>query len=218
MSRALKIPLALAEEFQARYVRGRAAGDGGVRAGAGRPAIIPAFPCIPRWWQWTAGQLQQFRRLTTPFGRTRQFFGRPGDDTTLREAIAFLPQSTTADRMNLGLWRTWKREPSAQLLAQTYDSITFQAPEGPGFDELVGRVLDHIRVELTAPSGRRYVVPGEAKVGWNWGASVTEEDNKQAVTRGEASKPLNPEGLIKWKPGQHKRRRAGWGLDRMAGG
>ena len=178
MSRALKIPLALAEEFQARYVRGS-------------PGVSPAFPCIPRWWRWTAEELQTTRQLVTPFGRRRHFFGRPGDATTLREAIAFLPQSTTADRMNLGMWRTWKREPSVQLLAQTYDSITFQLPEDSRFDETVGRVLDHIRVELLAANGRRYVVPGEAKVGWNWGN----------VGAG------NPEGLAKWRPGEDKRRR-----------
>ena len=200
-ARSLKVPLPIMEEFQARYIRGRQAGRHG-------PAIAPAFPVIARWWEWTAQQLQTTRRLSNLFGRERQFFGRPGDDTTLREAIAFLPQSTTADRTNLGLWRAWKREPQAQLLAQTHDSITFQALEGPGFDQLVGRVLEHIKIELVAPNGRRYVVPGEAKVGWNWGYRIEDKRTGQVT---------NPEGLMKWKPGADKRRRV-WGLDRLACG
>jgi hypothetical protein len=106
--------------------------------------------------------------LTTPFGRRRHFFGRPGDETTLREAIAFLPQSTTADRMNLGMWRVWKKMPTVQLLAQTYDSITFQFRESADTDEIMQQALELIRVELEF-AGRHYAVPGEAKIGWNWG-------------------------------------------------
>ena len=204
MARSLKIPLPVAEEFQARYVRGR---QGHKRL----PDIQPAYPCISRWWQWTAQQLQTTRQLTTPFGRQRHFFGRPGDETTLREAIAFLPQSTTADRMNLGMWRVWKREPRVQLLAQTYDSITFQLPEDSQLDETIGRVLDHLKVELVAPNGRRYVVPAEAKVGWNWGNRVDHKDKDGKLT-GEVT---NPEGLVKWKPGADLRVRRE-GLDRLA--
>jgi DNA polymerase-1 len=198
MARSLKIPQELAEEFQARYVRGR-------YGHPTKPDLEPAYPEIHRWWQWVAEQLQTTSLLVTPFGRRRHFFGRPGDETTLREAIAFLPQSTTADRMNLGLWRVWKKEPGCQLLAQTYDSITFQALDDSHFDDLVGRVLEHIRVELFAPSGRRYWVPGEAKVGWNWGYR-TEDKRTGQVT--------NPEGLVKWVPGGDKRRRV-YGLQQI---
>jgi DNA polymerase I-like protein with 3'-5' exonuclease and polymerase domains len=191
MARALKIPQPVAEEFQARYCRG--------------PRC--AFPAHAQWWQWTATQLQTLREITTPFGRTRQFFGRPGDDTTLREAIAFLPQSMTADRMNLGLWRTWRREPGVQLLAQTYDSITFQVLDDERVDETIGRVLEHLAVELRSPSDRRYVVPAEAKLGWNWGNAWTAEDNAKLAAKSLPPRRLNPEGLVKWKPGADKRRR-----------
>lgn len=196
MSRHLKIPLELAQDFQARFCRGAPAkknkfGD------EVAPAIAPAFPCIPRYWRWTAEQLQTLGYLVTPFGRKRHFFGRPEDDTTLREAIAFLPQSTTADRMNLGLWRVWKKLPQVQLLAQTYDSITFQYEEKDE-DRVVQEALELIRVELVSPQGRSYIVPGEAKVGWNWG---------------NASK-TNPEGLQKWSLQVRDSRRRSTGLER----
>jgi len=171
MARSLKIPPKLAEDFQYRYCKGPEA----------------AFPCIPRWWQWVATQLQTTHQLVTPFGRRRHFFGRPGDDTTLREAIAFLPQSTTGDRMNLGLWRVWHKMPQVQLLAQTFDSITFQYRESDDENTIIQQALELLKIELRH-GNRRYVVPGEAKIGWNWG--YVGKDKFGAVT--------NPEGLRKW--------------------
>ena len=189
-ARSLKVPLGIMEDFQSRYCRG--------------PAC--AYPAISRWWQWTAQQLQTTACITTPFGRVRHFFGRPDDPATLREAIAFLPQSTTADRMNLGLWRTWRHAPEVQLLAQTYDSITFQyedkGPEREG--EIVSKILDLIQVPMFHPSGRKYVVPGEAKVGWNWGSA-----DEEGI--------VNPLGLVKWSPARpDMRKRPTSFLDRIA--
>jgi len=186
-ARALKVPLSVMEEFQARYIRGRF----GHKT---LPDIEPAFPAIPKWWQWVATQLQSKRQLTTLFGRQRFFFGRPDDPATLREAIAFVPQGTTADRTNLGLLRIWQREPTVQLLGNGFDSVIAQAPDDDKFDDVVGRMLEHIKVTLVAPNGRKYIVPGEAKVGWNWGY-------------GPPNNMGNPEGLMKWRPGGEERKR-----------
>jgi DNA polymerase I-like protein with 3'-5' exonuclease and polymerase domains len=213
MSRALKIPMGLAEEFQDRYILGRAERVD-KKTGQVLPEISPAFPCIPRWWQWTAQELQTVEHLTTPFGRKRHFFGRPGDDATVREAVAFLPQSTTADRMNLGLWRVWKYMPEVQLLAQTYDSITFQYRETENEDNIISRALELIRVELYAP-GRKYVVPGEAKIGWNWGAQVTESDVAKAKAEGKKVPKINLGGLVKWNPRNRDQRQRERGLMRI---
>ncbi len=191
-ARWLKVPQQLMEEFQARYCRGRPADPK-----RGLPTIQPAYPAIPLYWQWIATELQTTHQLTTPFGRRRHFFGRPNDDTTLREAIAFLPQSTTADRMNLGLWRVWRHMPHVQLLAQTYDSITFQVLESQ-VDSTIPEVLERIRVSLHSPGGRCYIVPGEAATGWNWGY-------RQQSKEGQVT---NPDGLVKWRgPGTDKRQR-----------
>ena len=163
-ARHLKVPQYIMEDFQARYARGRPANPS-----KGIPAIEPAFPCIPKFWRWVAEQLETQGYLVTPFGRKRWFFGRPNDETTLREAIAFLPQSTTADRMNLGMWKVWKGLRQVQLLAQTYDSITFQFPESLE-SQVIPEALRLIQsIRLQSDCGRTYFVPGEAKVGWNWG-------------------------------------------------
>jgi len=211
-ARVLKVPQEMMEEFQAKYIRGRP-GD----PGKGKPGITPAFPGIARWWQWTAEQLQTTHRLITPFGRERHFFGRPGDDTTLREAIAFLPQSTTADRMNLGLWRVWKYMPQVRLLAQTYDSITFDY-EDRGHDyeaEIIGRALELIKVDLFSPTGRRYSVPGEAKIGWNWGNQTLQSDLDKAIASGKKVPRLNPEGLRKFSFKSPDLRSRATGLNRV---
>lgn len=206
-ARSLKVPVGIMEEFQARYVRGG-------RDKTGRE-IIPAYACIAQWWTWTAEQLQTTHSLTTPFGRKRHFFGRPNDDTTLREAIAFLPQSTTADRMNLGLWRTWANERRVQLLAQTYDSITFQFREDSDVDEIISHILELLRVVLHSNSGREYSVPGEAKVGWNWGYEVTAGDRAKAIAQGKRPPRVNPEGLRKWTLGKPDDRTRQTGLNRI---
>lgn len=174
-SRHLKVPLEVMENFQKRYI-------------FGGPGITPAFPCIEKWWGVEIRELETTMKHTNPFGRERQFFGRVTSPEVHREAIADLPQGTTADRTNRWLLNSWRGCPDIQVLAQTHDSFTFQYDDrGPEYEgEIMKYVLEELRkVELRdGKSGRRYSVPGEAKVGWNWG-----NENKG-----------NPLGLRKWSP------------------
>lgn len=172
MARYLKVPTKLMEDFQQRY--------------------FSAFPCIPRWHDWTRSQLHSQRKLTTVFGRERHFFGRPSDDTTLREAIAYSPQSATADRVNLGMWRIWDHfKGRVQLLLNLYDAVYFQYREDDDEREIIETALRLMEVPLEH-NGRVFDIPGEAKVGWNWAAYA--EDN--------------PEGLKKWSGGDVRKRSA----------
>ena len=150
MARHLKVPVKLMDDFQDNY--------------------FAAFPGIPRWHQWVAEQVQTTGKLITPFGRERTFFGRHDDDTTLRKAIAFSPQSSTGDRLNLGLWRIWNDMRDVQLLAQVHDAVYFQFPDTRDFAVEAGYVQRALRlVETTMRHGdREFTVPGEAKVGYNW--------------------------------------------------
>lgn len=177
MARHLKVPQKLMEDFQKSYFQ--------------------AFPAIPRWHRWVASQLQTIQKLETPFGAVRHFFGRPNDETTLREAIAFVPQSSTATRTNLGLWRIWKHMPNVRLLTQTHDAVDFEFSERENEAEVAEKALKLMEVELTH-NGRRFVVPGEYKSGFNLG-------NFDPKT--------NPLGLRKFK-GSDDRTRPN-GLDRI---
>jgi hypothetical protein len=203
------MPIKLLDDFQAKYILGREADPK-----KGLPAVTPAFPCIPRWWQWVAQQIQTRHYLVTPFGRKRHFFGRD-DDATLREAIAFLPQSTNADRMSLGMWRIWKYMPEVRLLGNGYDSVVFEYRESADEQYIVKRALELCAVPLECPT-RTYTCPNEAKVGWNWGAVVTQGDMDKAVASGKRVPRLNPDGLAKWSPGRADARRRHVGLQRIA--
>ena len=164
-------------------------------------AYFRAFPGIPRWHRHTAQMLQQGRAITNVFGFTRHFFGRPDDDTTLREAIAFSPQSATGIRLNLGLYRVWKEMPEVRIIAQVHDALYFLYREEEE-DRVIRKALRLIDFPMRDPaSGRVYTVPGEAKVGWNWGNYVGEQDVKKALDRGAEPPRANPDGLRKYKLG-----------------
>lgn len=195
-ARILKIPVKEAEDFRQRYVTGPEA----------------AYPEIAEYWAWIAQQIQTSYRLVTPFGRERHFFARPNDDSTLREAIAHIPQSMTADRMSLGMWRVWKYMPQVQLLANGYDSITFQYEDrGSDYEnQIIDRAKELCDVPLVA-RGRTFRVPVEAKVGWNWGSEVTVADVEKAKSRGQKVPRLNLDGLRKHDPQKpDSRTRAVW--------
>ena len=177
MARHLHVPKSFMESFQSAY--------------------FEAFPGIPKWHRWVATQLQTTHCLTTNFGRTRYFFGRPNDDTTLREAIAFEPQSCTADRTNLILWRLWRYMPEIQLLTQEHDAIYFQAPEELDPDDIAARALAHFDIDFSHPSGRKLIVPGEVKVGWNKANYVGIAEIEWARTNGQPIPRANPNGLRK---------------------
>lgn len=141
-----------------------------------------AFPLIPGYHKHVAYQLKNFSFLTTLYGRRRFFFGRPDDASTLREAVAYSPQSMTADEINTGILNIWRAN-KVQLLIQVHDSILFQYPEELE-DEIVPWALEALKAPLELRGGRKFVVPTEAMTGWNWGYY---------------SEDKNPDGLKKWK-------------------
>jgi DNA polymerase I-like protein with 3'-5' exonuclease and polymerase domains len=174
-----KLPIAACEAFQEAYFFG--------------------FPGFPLWHEWVHEQLMTTQSLTTIWGRTRHFFGRPDDDSTLREAVAYSPQSSTADRMNLALWRIWRYMPEVKILMQVHDAIYFLMPDN-GIEEekrIISKALSLVDIRLQHIDGsgklRELIVPGEAKTGYNWGNYATEED----VRKGKASK-VNLNGLKKF--------------------
>lgn len=160
MSKTIHVEQSVVERFQREY--------------------FTAFPAIPRWHRWVAEQLQLHRELTTFMGRRRYFFGRPDDDATLREAIAYEPQSAVADYMNLGLLRTWKRNYPIHLFAQVHDAIAGTYDEQ---DEnwIIPAICKELEIEINVKD-RRFLIPTEPLVGWNLGKS---DEN-------------NPDGLKFW--------------------
>lgn len=188
MGNILKIPASQIDSFQEKYFTG--------------------FPLIGThnkkdrattcWHNWVRNQLLNYGCLVTPgFNRRRYFFGRPDDDRTLREAIAYAPQSMTADEIDTGIIRLWRSPLPIQLLIQVHDSILFQYPEELEA-EIIPAAMELLKVIIPLKRGREFSVPVEAKIGWNW---ADREDNKDGSV-------TNPFGLQKWKgPGEDKRTR-----------
>jgi hypothetical protein len=163
-----------------------------------RDNYFSAFPCIPLWHEAVNRDILDFARVTTIWGRQRYFFGRPGDPATHRAAVAYDGQSATADAINHGmmkLWRGGKRFPGFQFLLQVHDSVMFQYDEECE-DEIIPWALDALCVPLILARGREFIIPTDAKVGWNWGDY---NDNPKYG-------PLNVDGLKGWK-GHDKRTR-----------
>lgn len=176
----MKIPVRTAEGFQAKYFK--------------------AFPGIPKWHQIKAKELQTKGHLTNLFGRRRNFHGRPDQMSTLREAIAYLGQSVTAEVMNRILLKVWQYQFSTQaadinpqFLAQVHDSGLWQFHEEFEAEFISDlRSLTQIPITVRAPNGasRTISIPVEVAVGWNW--AKRNKDNPAA----------NPDGLINLKLGK----------------
>jgi hypothetical protein len=147
-----------------------------------------AFPCIQEWHRSVIYQLKEFGYLTTLLGRRRFFFGRHNEDSTVREAIAYGPQGSTAEEIDEGYLRVWRKFPQVQLLVQVHDSILMQIPQSE-VNTLVPEILETMKVEIELEGGRKFHVPLEAKVGWNWG-DVQYKNKKPAG---------NHFGLATWK-------------------
>jgi DNA polymerase I len=141
---------------------------------------FPAFPAIPRLHVWVQQELIDKGYLVTPFGRKRWFMGKRDEKDTLKQAVAYMGQSMTADEMNLAMLAVWRLN-AVQLLLQVHDSILIQYREDQE-NVILPKVLDAMRISLELEGGRKFTVPLSVSVGWNW-AKATED---------------NPKGLRTW--------------------
>lgn len=198
IAQAVGIPARVVEAFQTLYFR--------------------AFPAIRDWHENVRSQLLSDQILDTPPLRRRYFFSRPNEDSTLREAIAFVPQSTVAELLNLIMLRCWLRslkwrglptDPEdalpIQLLLQNHDAFLFQTPENVHLPTIISAVnAEFNRATIPFVRGDERLdlsIPGEFVTGWNWGYKDNDPDkSKWHFMDG------NPDGLTKWK-GRDDRRR-----------
>ena len=150
LSQQLKIPIKAANDFTDKY--------------------FGNFPEIREWQKSTIAEVQTKGYLITPFGRKRRFLGRTWDNSTLREAVAFVPQSLTADYINLGLLRIWKAYPEIRPLMQVHDSLLSEVPI-----ELTEQLTPRMQELIEVPLGD-FRCATDAACGWNW--SKYADDNK----------------------------------------
>jgi len=196
---AVGIPRDVVEDFQRRY--------------------FLAFPALRGWHAWVKEQLLAHQYLDTPLGTRRWFFSRPWEDSTIREAIACVPQGTVAKLLNLILYRCWERtllspiHPNhlpIQLLLQNHDAFLFQTKYPATLSESnLPYVIDQVNSEFerTPLIFRRgaeelaVTIPGEFVTGFNWG--YKDKDPNRANWTFEDG---NPDGLTKWSGGDNRAR------------
>ncbi len=169
-----KIPISVVVDFQRSYFK--------------------AFPAHVRWHEHVDNTLRREGVLTSFMGRKRRFWGRRNDDATLREAVAYDPQSSLADIVNSAMLRIWRLSVSGelpiQLMMHDHDALTFQYPEHLE-DEIVPKLLNLLRQPIELKYNRVLEIPYDAKTGWN---------------KGDYNEKTNPDGLKDYHPGDQRTR------------
>lgn len=149
--------------------------------------VSGAFPGIRKWHTTVARTLETEQQLTTPFGMTRTFWNNASSSDTVREAIAFVPQSTVGTVLNIGMYRVWKEldNKGIQILANVHDAILGQVSEDNA-DELMKQVTDLMSFDI--PVNDKIMRIGvSAEIGMNWGhASDTNPNGLKGWSYGNA--------------------------------
>jgi hypothetical protein len=136
-----------------------------------RGIYLSLFSEIPEWWQKTEDQLKETRTLRNLFGFPRTFTHR-WDYSFVKEAIAFVPQSTVGCITNMATveWQEYVEyyDRPWHLLNNKHDSFLTECPIDHRQENL--KVMrDFIEKDLVAPDGTKFKMRSGAQVGYNWG-------------------------------------------------
>ena len=124
---------------------------------------------LKRWWNDVSEDLLVTGSLENAFGFKRHFY-EPDFHRRLKEALAFLPQSTVASNINRSLIRVGEDLDSpgdVELLLQVHDELLLQVREDR-VDDTYRRVRE-IMEEPFEIHGREVYIPASGKVGACWG-------------------------------------------------
>lgn len=122
------------------------------------------FPGIKMWQQRIENELRTTRKLTTPFGRERNFYDRV-DENMFRQGYAYRPQSTVADVINQLVLHMFGVFP---ILLQIHDSALFEVSDA-SISSALKRIQDQEAWNPKIPlSGGDLRIPIEIKVGRRW--------------------------------------------------
>jgi DNA polymerase-1 len=126
------------------------------------------FKAHPGIWEWRVrveDSLQTTRMVRNRFGYRRYYFDRI--ESLLPEALAWIPQSTVANVINIGMRRVYDTIPEAELLIQVHDSIVYQCKKEQA-DDVIARVQKAL--EVTVPYDDPLVIGTGSKVSdVSWG-------------------------------------------------
>lgn len=140
------------------------------------------FPEVVNWQTEFEVEFRKTRTLQNLFGYQRQFFGKM-DDSLVREAISWIPQSTIGCLTHQAVCNTlqWIEENDKDwsILNNKHDSFLLNVPEAEASE--AAKVMQRFtEIELTSTSGERYTMKSEASIGDNW-AKYDEETNPHGM-------------------------------------
>ncbi len=136
-----------------------------------------AYPGIKAgFWDYVAARLKSDRTLYDLYGRKRVFLG-PSDNTLLKDALDFMPQSTIARMTQNGQKRIYAdRTPfmrELQLLNNMHDGLLTQMPYGnvENMARAILRIQEHLDDELCFQE-RIFHVKTDFKIGFDWNSVI----------------------------------------------
>jgi len=131
-------------------------------------AMASGVPAVLRWHNEIEEKLRTTKTIINALGLRRTFYGIIDHDT-IREAVAFGPQSTVGVLTNLALEKI-DADPGlldvADLLLQIHDAIMGQSPTDIVMD-VTARVGELMTIPLMI-KGRELTIPSDLAIGPNW--------------------------------------------------
>ena len=121
---------------------------------------------ITQWQERTIQEVKEKRRLVTPLGRVRVFRGRMNQNL-YRSAVAFTPQSTVGEMLQLAIQDIHTNYGYFEPLLNVHDEVVGQC-----LPEAIPQAIIDVREAMTIPlqiNGRELVIPCDFKTGPNWG-------------------------------------------------
>ena len=132
---------------------------------------------------WIQKQILDFRKLQTPLGRERVFWGlRPFSDNSdiFREAYAYIPQSTVGDNTGMAIVYYEDRRPG-EILLDGHDAILCEVDDNIETVTACSSMLQEAfnRVIRFPVSGLELTIPIELEMGYNLKTMVSCPDISQ---------------------------------------
>lgn len=118
----------------------------------------------------------------TPFQRERQFLSLRGTDTNsaaIKEAYAFIPQSTVGDNTGYSVLQLETTAPPERryVIQEGHDSITQDIPDNPlEIYEALLKTQDAFKRTIRFHNGIEIEIPIEAEIGYNFSETVKIKD------------------------------------------
>ena len=138
-----------------------------IEAEAAQKWYFGRFPKIKKWQDGLKDQVFKRRMVRNVFGYRRYFRGRINDQT-LRQAAAWIPQSTVACLINRGYKRLAAERPEIEILLQVHDSLAGQFPNHLG-DWAVREIAEKCTIPLEFPNFSLTVPVGVKTSKLSWG-------------------------------------------------